>query len=229
MGSLHKRSFGIIMLLLAVVALAPGISIVAGLLLMIPAFQMIEGRPAPVFPRRIAARPLPTRHLAALVQRAVPVLRYLEKIIHPRWPTPLEATKRLVGTVVMILNVTVVFTPIPLGAVVPALAQVALLAQNHFQGGEAGKGSGLVFAVNKHRTFVGVVTNGRADLQLVSGGRREEMRRACSQASVVANVGSGLWVMGGAPADKVAAVGTARSTVSLGRILPFAGRDESDS
>jgi hypothetical protein len=37
MGSLHKRSFGIIMLLLAVVALAPGISIVAGLLLMIPA------------------------------------------------------------------------------------------------------------------------------------------------------------------------------------------------
>ena len=38
------------MLLLAVVALAPGISIVAGLLLMIPAFQMIEGRPAPVFP-----------------------------------------------------------------------------------------------------------------------------------------------------------------------------------
>jgi hypothetical protein len=75
MGSLHKRSFGIIMLLLAVVALAPGISIVAGLLLMIPAFQMIEGRPAPVFPRRIASRPLPTQHLAALVQRAVPVLR----------------------------------------------------------------------------------------------------------------------------------------------------------
>ena len=127
MGSLHKRSFGIIMLLLAVVALAPGISIVAGLLLMIPAFQMIEGRPAPVFPRRIAARPLPTRHLAALVQRAVPVLRYLEKIIHPRWPTPLEATKRLVGTVVVTLNITVVFTPIPLGAVVPALV-IALIS-----------------------------------------------------------------------------------------------------
>jgi hypothetical protein len=127
MGSLHKRSFGIIMFLLAVVALAPGISIVAGLLLMIPAFQMIEGRPAPVFPRRIASRPLPTRHLAALVQRAVPVLRYLEKMIHPRWPTPLEATKRIVGTIVMILNITVVFTPIPLGAVVPALV-IALIS-----------------------------------------------------------------------------------------------------
>ncbi len=53
---MHKRSFGLIMLLLAVVAIAPGVSIVAGLLLMIPAFQMIAGRTAPVFPRRIAVR-----------------------------------------------------------------------------------------------------------------------------------------------------------------------------
>jgi hypothetical protein len=121
MGSLRKRSYGIIMLLLALVAITPGISNVAGLLLMIPAFQMIAGKPAPVFPRRIAARPLPTQHLAALVQRAVPVLRYLEKAIHPRWPTPIEATKRLVGAVVMILSATLVFTPIPLSNVIPAL------------------------------------------------------------------------------------------------------------
>ena len=127
MGSLRKRSFGIIMLLLALVAMAPGVSIVAGLLLMIPALQMIAGQPAPIFPRRIAARPLPTRHLASLVQRAVPVLRYLEKVIHPRWPTPLEATKRLVGTVVVILNTTLLFTPIPMSNVVPALV-IALIS-----------------------------------------------------------------------------------------------------
>ncbi len=127
MGSLRRRSFGIIMLLLALVAMAPGVSIIAGLLLMIPAFQMVAGQPAPVFPRRIAARPLPTRHLAALVQRAVPVLRYLEKAIHPRWPTPLEATKRLVGTVIVILNTTMVFTPIPLSNVVFALV-IALIS-----------------------------------------------------------------------------------------------------
>src|SRR5580692_11339517 len=76
MGSLRKRSFGMIMLLLALLAVVPGISIVAGLLLMIPAFQMIAGKPAPVFPRRIAARPLPTRYLAVLVRRAVPMLRF---------------------------------------------------------------------------------------------------------------------------------------------------------
>jgi hypothetical protein len=65
MGSLQKRSFGIIMLLLALVALTPGISLGAGMLLMIPAFQMMAGKPAPVFPRRIANRTLPTRHLSA--------------------------------------------------------------------------------------------------------------------------------------------------------------------
>lgn len=127
MASLHGRSFGIVMLMLGLVAVAPGISFVAGLLLMIPAFQMIAGQPVPVFPSRIAVWPLPTRHLTALVKRAVPVLRYMEKVIHPRWPTPFGATKRLVGTVVVILNTTLLVTPIPLSNVVPALV-IALIS-----------------------------------------------------------------------------------------------------
>jgi hypothetical protein len=128
MRSLHKRSFGIIMLLLGVVAIAPGLSIVAGLLLMIPAFQMIAGRPAPVFPRRILDRSLPTTQLAAVVQRSVPILKYIEKAIHPRWHTPPKATKRVVGAAVVMLSATLVMIPIPLSNVVPALviASVAL-------------------------------------------------------------------------------------------------------
>lgn len=127
MGSLRTRSYGIIMLLLALVAIAPGVSIVAGLLLMIPAFQMVAGKPSPIFPRCIAAHPLRTRHFAALVQRAVPVLGYVEKIVHPRWPTPFEATKRLVGAVVAVLSATLVLSPIPLSNVLPALV-IALIA-----------------------------------------------------------------------------------------------------
>jgi hypothetical protein len=48
-------------------------------------------------------------------------------MIHPRWPTPLEATKRLVGIVVVMLNITVVFSPIPFSSVVPAL-MIALIS-----------------------------------------------------------------------------------------------------
>ena len=51
MNRLDKQSFGLIMLLLAIVAAAPGISILGGLLLLIPAVQMIAGRSAPIFPR----------------------------------------------------------------------------------------------------------------------------------------------------------------------------------
>jgi hypothetical protein len=127
MDSLQKRSFGIITLLLALVAVAPGISIVAGMLLMFPAFQMMVGKPTPMFPRRVAERSLPTRHLAALVQRCLPGLRYLEKVIHPRWQTPLGPTKRIVGIVIALLSATLVASPIPFSNIVPA-SVVALIS-----------------------------------------------------------------------------------------------------
>ena len=127
LARLHKHSFGILMLLLALVATVPGIAYIAGLLLMVPAFEMIAGRQAPSFPRGIAARPIPTRHLAALMQRAVPVLRFLEKATYPRWPTPPQATKRLVGMFVLLLNIVVVFSPIPFTSIVPALV-IALIS-----------------------------------------------------------------------------------------------------
>jgi hypothetical protein len=123
---LHRRSFGFIMLLFALVAMLPGISYVAGLLLAVPALEMIAGRVAPVFPRRIAIRPLPTRHLASAVRRAIPVLRYLEKAIHPRWHTPLELTKRVVGVVVLLLTVLLLLAPVPMIQVVPALVIVLI-------------------------------------------------------------------------------------------------------
>src|SRR5262245_48312697 len=68
---LHKRSFGIVMLLLALIAMVPGISGLVGLVLAVPALQMIAGRVRPVFPRRIATRPLPARYLVRVVRRAV--------------------------------------------------------------------------------------------------------------------------------------------------------------
>ena len=62
-----------------------------------------------------------------MVQQSLPVLRHLEKVVHPRWHTPLEATKRLVGTIVVVLSATLVFIPIPLSNVVPALV-IALIS-----------------------------------------------------------------------------------------------------
>ena len=49
-GRLGHRSFGVILLLLALLGVLPGVSAMAGVLLTIVAFQMILDRPGPAFP-----------------------------------------------------------------------------------------------------------------------------------------------------------------------------------
>jgi hypothetical protein len=120
LDKLHKRSFGIVLLLLALIGLAPGTSPVVGLLLTIPAIQMILARASPAFPRMITSRRFSTQRLVRLVDRAVPVLRRMETVIHPRWKTPFDATTRVVGLVVLALT-SVFFVPIPLSNIVPAV------------------------------------------------------------------------------------------------------------
>jgi hypothetical protein len=120
-GRLEERSFGLVMLLLALIALVPGLSTVMGILLIAPAVQMILARHNPVLPRFVADRRLQTRRLASLIARILPLLRRIETLIRPRWPTPFEATKRAVGAVILLLSLTLV-GPIPLSHVIPSVA-----------------------------------------------------------------------------------------------------------
>lgn len=120
LGSLRERSFGVVMLLMALVGLVPGASTFIGVLLSVPGFQMILARQNPILPRFVASRQLPTRRLARLIGRAVPLLRRIERLIRPRWHTPFEATKRVVGLVVLLLGATML-TPLPFAHVLPAL------------------------------------------------------------------------------------------------------------
>lgn len=124
-GRLGARSFGIILLLLGLLGLLPGVSALAGVLVTVPASQMIRARPGPIFPRRVAARQFETRRLAGVIRRTVPVLRFLERLIRPRWPTPFETTKRVVGLMVLLLGVGLL-APIPLSNVPPALLIVLI-------------------------------------------------------------------------------------------------------
>ncbi|MGL4961662.1 MAG: exopolysaccharide biosynthesis protein [Inquilinus sp.] len=126
LDGLGNRSFGLVMLLLALLGAMPGASAIVAPLLVILAVQMMLGHAGPVFPRRIAERSVPTQALARILGRAVPVLRAIEGFVHPRWPTPFGATKRGVGLVVVLLGV-LLLAPIPLSNVPPALA-IALLA-----------------------------------------------------------------------------------------------------
>jgi hypothetical protein len=126
MGQLGSRSFGIVLLILALLGLLPGVSALAGVLLTVPAVQMILARPGPAFPRRVAARPFEARRLANVIQRIVPVLRWLERFIRPRWATPVQTTKRVVGGVVLLLAASLL-APVPLSNIPPALV-IGLIA-----------------------------------------------------------------------------------------------------
>jgi len=90
MGRLGDRSFGFVLLLMALLDLLPGVSAVAGVLLMVPATQMILARRGPVFPRYVATRRFEAPRLARVSRRIVPVLRWLERFVRPRWATPFE-------------------------------------------------------------------------------------------------------------------------------------------
>jgi hypothetical protein len=108
------------MLLLALFVLVPGTGMFIGILLAFPAVQMILGRESPTFPRILASRCIPTRHLARLAARAIPLFERMEVLIRPRLQTPFQATKRLVGLVVLLLAATLVW-PFPFSQIIPVL------------------------------------------------------------------------------------------------------------
>ena len=64
---------------------------------------------------------LPTKQLLRLGGRAIHVLKYLEKAVHPRWPMIFEAAKRAVGVMVLLLTAVLLLTPVPLSNVAPAM------------------------------------------------------------------------------------------------------------
>lgn len=125
-GNLRERSFGIVMLIVSLVGLVPGASPFIGILLAVPAIQMMLGRREPALPRRVAARRIPAPRLARLLGRVIPVFRRMERVVRPRWSTPFEATKRAIGFVILLLGGTLL-APIPFSHVVPILV-IMLLA-----------------------------------------------------------------------------------------------------
>jgi len=112
LSTLHQRSFGVVILFLGVLATAPVGSSVPGI--MLTAWQSI-------FARFITNRWLPTQYLFRLGHRAIPVLRYLERVVHPRWPRAFDVARRFVGIVVLLLTAALLLTPIPFSNIPPAV------------------------------------------------------------------------------------------------------------
>lgn len=122
---LRDRAFAALVLIFAlpnVLPTPPGTSYILGAPLIFLTAQMMFGTAAPWLPRIIRDRALSRENFQAFVGRAARWLGKVERLLRPRllflsgW-----TAERLVGVVCFVLSL-ILFLPIPLGNMLPALA-----------------------------------------------------------------------------------------------------------
>lgn len=117
---LQKRAFGLLLLILSVLGLAPGVATFIGVVIAIPAVEMMLGRQRPVLPQFLTKRAVSTKTFVRVVSRLIPSFRFLETMVRPRFHVTFRAASQVVGLVVLLLAITL-FAPFPFN-VLPTLA-----------------------------------------------------------------------------------------------------------
>jgi hypothetical protein len=143
LGHLEKRAFGLLLLILSIAIPVPGIGIVASVAIAFPAVEMMLARDRPTLPRFLTKRSFDTKRFSKWAGRSLPLLRLVERVSRPRWHTPVGATKRAVGLLVLALAISGI-GPLPLINIPPALT-IALVAIAYL--GEDGLLLSLAFVI----------------------------------------------------------------------------------
>jgi len=121
-NALEQRSFGGMIILLSVLGLIPGVSFVAGFVIIALAVQIIRGRESPILPALIVSRAFNVNKLRSVAQRPLHIIAVLENFVKPRWPWILTPTMtRFSGFIILCLAVAMI-SPLPLSNILPALA-----------------------------------------------------------------------------------------------------------
>lgn len=118
-----------LLLLLAVpnVVPMPGLSTVVGVPMIFLGLQMALGARRPWLPRRLSAAGFDRESFRSMLDRALPRLRKVERLLHPRFPVLTSGpAERLLGLVAAILG-AVLALPIVFGNLPPAVG-VGLIA-----------------------------------------------------------------------------------------------------
>jgi hypothetical protein len=128
---LDRRSFGLILLMLGLLAVIPGVATVATIVLLFPAVEMMLGRCGPSFPAFLSKREFDFGRFRRFTVRIRPVLILVEGVTRPRWNARRNATDRLVGAMVFVLALTAMW-PLPLINIIPGIL-IAVIAVAYLQ------------------------------------------------------------------------------------------------
>lgn len=156
--ALQDRTLAALLLIFAlpnVIPVPPGTSALLGAPLMFLATQLALGM-RPWLPRIITARSMPRAHFASLIARAAPWLARAERLLRPRGSVLCRPPAEYrVGLVCLLLSL-IVFLPIPLGNMLPALA-ICLMALGILERDGVWVLAGLVVAIGSVTLVWGVV------------------------------------------------------------------------
>ena len=126
-----NRAFGALLFIFAVpVSLpiaVPGMSTILGAPLLFLTWQLLRGRSEPWLPNVMRNRSLKRNDFAKMLEKALPSLRRLERLVRPRLSSLTGPfAEQVIGGLAFLLSV-ILFLPIPFGNILPALA-IAILA-----------------------------------------------------------------------------------------------------
>ena len=126
MDSLSQQSFASVFFILALLCFLPGVSIIAGAILILPCLQVVSGKSNLVLPKKIARKSIDSQRLQHGFRWLLPRLRWLEKRIKPRWQILSSSKARQILGLIILLNALIVLIPFPLSNILPAIALVFL-------------------------------------------------------------------------------------------------------
>lgn len=122
LAQFQRRSYGGVFLILALLAILPGISVLAGIALLVPSMQFIGGYRAPIFPKSIGEKSVSVEGLKKWGFIVANWIEKLEKLVKPRFPQLTNSiARRVIGLTIFLLAI-VVAIPFPFSNFPPAIA-----------------------------------------------------------------------------------------------------------
>lgn len=140
-NSLHERGFGILMAIAALplcfpIPVPPGYTTLFSVPLFILSVQMMWGMDSPWLPEWLMRMQVRRKTLAAIIEKANPYLRKIEKLLQPRFSFASSRTgEKIIGIMAFIFSVSIAI-PLPLTNFLPGigilLMSLGLLSRDGF-------------------------------------------------------------------------------------------------
>ena len=126
--ALHERGFGLLMIIFAlvIICLPPGLTAIPAFPIVFFSIQMIMGKDSPWLPKWLGNKTIKRSSLAALIVKASPKIRRVEKLLRPRLSFAASPTgERVIGVFSLVFALSII-VPLPLTNFLPGVGIILM-------------------------------------------------------------------------------------------------------